>query len=406
MAKPESKVVKVRVVGPLEPQAHRFESFLIERGYTPLTRVNHLQVMGHLSRWLDAQEVGLGGLTPAVVDEYLAGRRSDGYGAFCTRASLAPLLQVLAAAGALLAERASEPAGPVQVLLDDYARFLRQERGLADSTTAAYVLRARRFLDGHGYGADLGAVDAAVVTKAVLAEADRVSAGSAQFFVVALRSFLRYCHLAGLIATDLSGASLPVTGRRRSVLPQGISPAQGRALLGSCDRRTAQGRRDYAVIVLMLRMGLRASEVAALCLEDIDWRAGQITVRGKHRRLDQLPLPEDVGGAIAGYLRHGRPTGTAGREVFVRTIAPAGRLTREAVGLIVRRASTRAGLEAFGSHRLRHTAACDMLRAGTPLAQIGQVLRQADATSTSIYARVDVERLRTIARPTPAGSLR
>lgn len=185
----------------------------------------------------------------------------------------------------------------------------------------------------------------------------------------------------------------------------GLSAADARALLTACDRRTAAGRRDYAVILLLMRLGLRACEVAALRLEDIDWRAGLITVHGKGQRLDQLPLPAEVGEAVAAYLRHARPD-TVLREVFVRTIAPRAGLTREAVGCLVRRASIRARLTPFGSHRLRHTLACDLVRAGVPLHQIGQVLRHADATTTSIYARVDIDQLRTVARPWPVGDTR
>lgn len=405
MAKPKSRVVTVRVVGPLEPYASQLESLLAERGYTALTRVRHLQVMTHLSKWLRARGLGVRDLSATRVEEYLGQRRADGYTAFCSWARLTPLLDTLAAAGAPLAAPEPGPASPVEVLLHGYARFLRQERDLAASTTAAYVLRARRFLDGYGHGADLHEVGTAVVTHAVLREADRVSAGSAQFFVVALRSFLRYCHLTGVIAIDLSAASLPVTGRRRSVLPQGISPADTRALLSACDRRTARGRRDYAVILLLMRLGLRACEVATLRLEDLDWRTGQITVRGKQHRIDPLPLPADAGEAIAAYLYRARPQ-TTWREVFLRTIAPIEGLSREAVGYIVRRACVRAGLVPFGPHRLRHALACDMVRAEVPLHEIGQVLRHADVTTTSIYARVDVEQLRTIARPWPVGGKR
>jgi integrase/recombinase XerD len=154
---------------------------------------------------------------------------------------------------------------------------------------------------------------------------------------------------------------------------------------------------------LMLRLGLRAGEVAALRLEDLDWRAGQVTVHGKGGRMDQLPLPVDVGEAIAGYLRRGRPR-TAAREVFLRVRPPRAGLTRSGVTNIVLDAARRAGLGAVRAHRLRHTAAGDMLRAGAPLAEIGQVLRHRSLASTAAYARVDVERLRTIARPWPTGA--
>lgn len=402
MSKPKSKVITVWVVGPLEPYAGQFRGLLTARGYTSLTRVPHLRVMTHLSKWMAARQLPVTGLTAARVEEYLDQRRGDGYTSFRTRTSLGPLLDVLVAAGAPLNEPDPRFSG-VEALLDGYAQYLLGERGLAASTTSAYVLRAWRFLGWHGHGADLEAVDTAVVTSAVLGEAERVSAGSAQFFVVALRSFLRYCHLTGLIETDLSAASLPVTGRRRSVVPQGISAADARALLKACDRRTAAGRRDYAVILLLMRLGLRASEVSTLRLEDIDWRAGQVTIHGKGHRVDRLPLPAEVGEAIAAYLRHVRPPGTTQREVFVRSIAPRAGLTREAIGCLVRRASIRAGLMPFGPHRLRHALACDMVAAGVPLGRIGQVLRHADATSTSIYARVDIDQLRTVARPWPVG---
>lgn len=271
MTKPTSKVVTVHVRGPLAPYAPQFRSLLAERGYTPLTQVRQLQVMVHLSKWLRASEVDVAGLSSPRVDEYLRQRIRDGYSSFRTQASLTQLLDVLARCGAPLIEPAT-PESETDALLAGYARFLRQERGLAASTTAAYVLRARRFVAGYGHGADLGQLHTGDVTRAVLGETNTVSAGSAQFFAVALRSFLRYCHVTGLIGTDLSAASLPVTGRRRSVLPQGISATDARALLRSCDRRTMLGRRDYAVILILLRLGLglRACEVAALRLHDID----------------------------------------------------------------------------------------------------------------------------------------
>ena len=353
MSSPKSKVITVRVVGPLAPYAPQFASQLAEHGYTPLSRVNQLQVMVHLSKWLRTRGFDVVDLTFERVDEYLAQRRAEGYVAFRSRASLKQLLDELGRCGTPLVEPVL-PASEVDALLAGFAGYLRQERGLAASTTTAYVLRARRFVDGYGHDADLTQLGSGDVTRAVLREAGTVSAGSAQFFVVALRSFLRYGYLTGLIHTDLSGASLPVTGRRRSVLPQGISTADARALLGSCDRRTAEGRRDYAVILILLRLGLRACEVAALRLPDIDWRAGQITVHGKGQRVDQLPLPVDVGEAIAAYLRHARPH-TDRREVFLRMTAPRTGPDRGGVSSIVRRAVSerawrRAGHTDCGTH--------------------------------------------------------
>ena len=406
MVKPKSRVIVVRVAGPLAPYQQLLAAVLTERGYTPLTRVNHFHVMAHLSLWAGGRGLGVADITSARLEEYLAQRRTDGYTAYCSLGSIGPLFAVLVDAGAPLIGLDPGPVSVVDELLAGYDRFLREERGLVVSTTTAYVLRARRFLQGYGHGVDLRELSTAAVTAAVIREAGMVSAGSAQFFVVALRSFLRYCYLTGVIGADLSGASLPVTGRRRSVLPQGLTVAQAWALLAACDRRTARGLRDYAVIVMMLRLGVRSREVAAMQLDDIDWRAGQIIVHGKGHREDLLPLPTDVGEALVRYLRRGRSSDGPQRDVFLRSLAPRRGLSREAVAFIVRRAGIRAGLGSFGPHRLRHTVATEMVGAGVGLGPIGQVLRHSDVSSTSIYARVDIEQLRTIACPVRDGGVR
>ena len=287
--------------------------------------------------------------------------------------------------------------------LADFSVYLREQRCVSMLTVEAYVADVRRFLARCG-SKSLGELTPADVTQAILSEANgRHAPATVRRYGGSLRAFLRYGHLVGLIGSDLSAAVVPVSGRQVSLLPQGLTHAQARALLHSCDRRRAVGRRDYAMIVLMLRLGLRANEVAALQLEDIDWRTGQITVRGKRARSDQLPLPADVGTAIAGYLQRGRPA-TSARAVFIRTSPPLAGVTRSAVSSVVRRTSARAGLEAFGAHRLRHTTACHLLRAGGSLVEIGQVLRHESLGTTARYARVDVERLRTIAHAWPAGS--
>lgn len=403
MGKPKTKVGVVRVPGPLAPYASEVESNLTECGYTPWTRVAHLRVMAHLSRWLQANQLGVEDLSRGRIELYLEQRRGCGYKGFCSRRSLVPLLGTLASLGLLPGEESAAPASGIDVLLAGFSRYLREERGLASCTTQAYVARARRFLADYSDDGDLRELTSADVSGAVLRESAAVSAGSVQYFVAALRSFLGYCHVVGRIEADLSGAALPVTGRRRSSLPRGISPADAQALLRSCDRRRAGGRRDYAVILTLLRLGLRAGEVAALRLEDLDWRAGQMLVHGKGRRVDRLPIPADVGAAITAYLRRGRAI-TTRREVFLRTRAPQTGLSHEGVSFIVRRACVRAGLPPFGAHRLRHFLACEMVRAGVPLPEVGQVLRHEAASSTALYARVDVDQLRTVAQPWPGGT--
>lgn len=201
-----------------------------------------------------------------------------------------------------------------------FEHYLLEERGLAAGTVRGYVDHARRFLDGLGE-AGLKGLGPSAVTDALLRESRSVSVSATQNFLSGLRAFLRFGFVEGLIDSDLTGAALAVTGRRRSSLPRGISSADARALLASCDRRTALGRRDYALLITLLRLGLRRSEVARLQLDDVDWRSGEVVIRGKAARADRLPLPAEVGDAIANYLRRGRPRSER-RELFLQARAP------------------------------------------------------------------------------------
>ncbi len=239
----------------------------------------------------------------------------------------------------------------------------------------------------------------------MLRESVAVSVSATRFFVAGLRSFLRFCVVEGLVGADLSQAALAVTGRRRSALPRGITKADAAALVDRCDRRSAAGRRDYAVIVTLLRLGLRAKEVASLSLDDIDWRAGELVVSGKGGRQDRLPLPAQVGEAVASYLRRGRPR-SDNRALFLAARAPFGPIAAGTVSSTVRRACRRAGIAEVGAHRLRHTVACEMVSAGVPLVQIAQVLRHHSLQTTAIYARVDLDRLRELAAPWPGDQSR
>ena len=406
MARPMSRVSRVVMTGPLAPFADAYELALKGRGYTPLTAVNQLRQVARLSRWLEASGLTVAELSGERVEEFLAFQRAGGRdrGSW-SRPGLLCLLDALRGLGVLAAEEPVLAVSPTEVLLASFEHHLVVERGLAAGTVRGYVRHASRFLAGLSPSGDLAAVTAGEVARAVGQESAAVSVSAVQFFVAGLRSLLRFCFVEGLVEVDLSQAALPVTGRRRSSLPRGISKADAGALLGCCDRRTALGRRDYAVIITILRLGLRASEVAGLRLDDIDWRAGELTVRGKGAREDRLPLPADVGEAIASYLRRGRPTSDR-REVFLRARAPFGPIAARTVSSTVRRACRRAGIAEVGSHRLRHTVACEMVSAGVPLVQIAQVLRHHSLQTTAVYARVDLDQLRLLAAPWPAGAQR
>jgi integrase/recombinase XerD len=241
------------------------------------------------------------------------------------------------------------------------------------------------------------------VLSFLLSETGRRSRKSAKLLVSALRSLLGFWHVQGLIARPLAGAVPSVAGWRLAGLPRALSTEQVGALLGSCDRSTVAGIRDFAILTMLVRLGMRSGEVVSLRLDDLDWHAGELIVRGKGDRIERLPLPADVGEAIAVYLRDGRPPGFAGREVFVRIKAPRRRLTTGGVTQVVVSASKRAGIGEVTAHRLRHTAATELLRQGAPLHEIGELLRHRSVLTTAIYAKVDRDRLRELARPWPTG---
>lgn len=406
MARPTSRVSRVLITGPLAPFAGAYRAELKARGYTVRSAVNEQRQVARFSRWLEVAGCGAADLNACRVEEFLGFQRREWrFRSQWSRPGLACLLDVLHGLGVLAEEDAPSVKSPEEVLLERFERYLLVERGLATGTVRGYVDRTRQFLSDVGGTGGLGGLTAAEVTSAVLRESGAVSVSTAQNFVASLKSFLRFCFIEGLAEVDLSEAALAVTGRRRSSLPQGISAADAKALLASCDRRGALGRRDYAVIVTLLRLGLRRAEVAGLRLDDIDWRAGEVVVRGKGSREDRLPLPADVGEAIAGYLRRGRPP-TDYREVFLQARAPYEPMAAGTVASTVRRACQRAGVAEVGSHRLRHTMACDMVAAGVPLTQVAQVLRHRSLQTTAVYACVDLERLRLLAAPWPGGAQR
>jgi integrase/recombinase XerD len=403
MSRPASRVSRVVMPGPLAPFADVYSAELRARGYTALTTVNELRQMARLSRWLEANGLAAADLSGERVEQFLAVQRAAGRRGACSWLALTCLLEVLGGLGVLTAQHRVPVSSANELLLAAFERYLVGERGLGAATVDHYVRAARRFLDGLTRGDGLAGLAAGDVTATVVRESAVLSVSVARNFVCGLRAFLRFCFLEGSVGTDLSAAALFVAGRRSSPLPRGISRAQAAALLASCDRRTALGRRDYALLIILLRLGLRRGEVAVLTLDDIDWRHGELVIFGKGGREDRLPLPVDVGEAIAGYLRRGRPV-TDRREVFLRARAPLRPIAAGTVASTVRRACRRAGVPEVGSHRLRHTVACEMVAAQVPLPQIGQVLRHRSLQSTAIYARADVEQLRQLAQPWPGAS--
>jgi site-specific recombinase XerD len=304
----------------------------------------------------------------------------------------------------LVVARASEPPSDsaLDPILQEYRRYLVEQLSLAAPTVRSYLGTARAFLSqlDRSVMLDLSALTAAEVRTFVVSECRRLSVGSSKLRVTGLRSLLRFLFQGGYTTRSLVGAAPAPSAMSGGYLPRGVAPEAVAALLSSCDCSTATGRRDFAVLTVLSRLGLRVGEVASLVLEDLDWHHGELLVRGKGGRQDRLPLPADVGEAVVAYLVDGRPR-VDERTVFMRVHAPITGMSGSNVSRIVASACRRAGVPVVHGHRLRHTAATAMLASGASLAEIGQVLRQSRAATTAVYAKVDRVALRRLARPWP-----
>ena len=368
---------RVVVTGPLSSFASGFRADLGRRGYRPGPAGMQLQLMADTSRWLADRGLGADDLTALRVERLMVERRAAGCAHLVSPRAMRPVLDYLRGVGVVPAGIVAAPLTPSEALIERYAVYLVERRGVSSSTVRNYVGVARVFLSWRetivGTLA-LEGLSAAAVSEFVLLESGRCSVGSAKCMVTRLRSLLRFLHVEGEIDLALAGAVPSVASWRLASLVKALDQRSIVRLLGSCDRRTRVGRRDFAIMTLLSRLGLRAGEVAALQLANIDWRHGELLVRGKGSREERLPLPADVGEALAGWLRRGRPRCEC-VYVFTRVRAPYGGLSPGGVSAVVRQACRRTGLPVVGAHRLRHTAATEMLRAGGSLQEVGQVLR-------------------------------
>ncbi|MFG1711001.1 tyrosine-type recombinase/integrase [Nonomuraea sp. M3C6] len=393
---------QVKVAGPLTSHADGFREALAAQGFSPWSQMFYLHLLADVSRWLDQHGLHTSGLTDANASAFLKDRRSRGRARFRSMRSLATLLVFLRGAGVAPPPTVTGPDDQAGILVAEFAGYLADERGLRPQTVALYAAAARRFLDSMPAGNDiLAGLTADTVRSFVIAESRRRGTGSLKNMVTAIRSLLRFLHLRGRIPDPMDGAAPAAAGWHRPPLTRRIHPDDVAAILASCDRSTHPGRRDYAILMLLSRLGLRAGEAAAARIGDIDWRAGEILVRGKGGHDERLPLPPDVGAAIADYCRHARRTDAASEMLFLHARAPYGPITSSTVGYIVERACLRAGLEPASAHQLRHAAATAMRRAGAPLSEISQLLRHQHEGTTSRYGTIDPEELGPVTAPWP-----
>lgn len=390
-----------KVPGPLAVLADGFRTELDRLGYTPSSREFKLAEVARLSAWLDGRGLDARDICSARLEEF----RAD----LAARSGRAPALVAMRPLLAWLRERGmcgDDPppaSGPLDELMECYRHWMVTDRQLAPRTISRYEQGARLFLDDRarkgGGAAGVEGLGQEAVTAFLLAEAARgLSAKSLQGRVAELRSLLRFLYLQAMISTPLGQGVPPVPGWKDTGVPRRMATTEVQALLDSCDRATESGKRDFAILLVLARMGLRAAEVAGIVLDDLDWRAGELVVHGKAGRSDRMPLPTEVGDAVATYLLQGRPTVEC-RTVFLTLVAPPRAMGHTTVSQMVWRQCRIAGLEPVRAHRLRHALATELLSKGVRLPEIAQVLRQRDLATTAIYAKVDYSALRELALP-------
>jgi site-specific recombinase XerD len=385
-----------------------FGQEMIGQGYASASVRYALQLLADLGRWMSRNKITVRQVTAEHLACYLRERTRQHHFRTGDAAILRRLVGLLIEQGIVPQPPPVEPT-PAERLEAEFRRYLEQERRLSPSTVLLYLEFGRRFLaqitqDGE---VRFDRLRAAGVVGFVQREAARLHhAKRAKLMTTALRSFLQYARYRGLIVADLRDSVPTVANWSMASLPNALSADEVQRLLSGCERKTVVGRRNGAILLLLVRLGLRAGEVVGLTLDDIDWAAGTLCIHGVGTREDRLPIPQDVGAALADYLRHVRPV-CASRRVFVRMRAPyRGFASSAAISSLVRRALARAGLDPAhkGAHLLRHTVATQMLRQGASLAEIGELLRHRSQQTTMIYAKVDLDLLRPLALPWPGGA--
>jgi integrase/recombinase XerD len=393
-----------RITGPLAGYAAGFTAELAAEGYCTPSIYLHLRLVAEFSAWLSSQGLGVERLSPAVADRFVPVMRSTRHRLASAR-GLVPVLRYLHGLDVLPGPEATA-CSEQDALLSAYQQYLRGERGVCDRTVNSYTPLTAAFIAAVGDPLHdvLQNLTAPTVLNILKGQLRGCSPASAKQVAKADRSLLRFLYADGRTPRELVSVVPRVAQRRLAGLPGGVDAATIAALLSSCDRTTEIGLRDYAVLLIVARLGLRACEVAHLTLDDLDWRTGEITIHGKGDRVDAFPLPCDVGEAMADYLRVRRAPHSATRAVFLTALPPIGELTNHGLGSIVLRACRRAGVPEHGPHTLRHSLASGLLASGASLADVGEILRHSDPRTTAIYAKIDRIALAELVRPWPTWS--
>ena len=391
---------------PVGSQLDACVAVLSALGYARASIRDRLWTLAALGRWLKRRRLSVRDLTPDIAAAFLRQRRLRARVHRGAAATVRLFLEYLETEGVIPPAPSTCPT-PIARLQAQYAAYLHHDRGLSPATGLTHAFVVGRFLHARFDTAPLEprAITVDDVTRYVLDQIPARTPASAQLHASTLRSFLRFLWQTGQTDVDLTAAIPPVRRWRLVDVPKYVTPDAVQRVLDACDRSSTVGRRDYAILLLLARLGLRGGEIVRLEIDDIDWHAGELLVRGKGSVRSRLPLPCDVGEALATYLQRDRPR-CATRRAFVRARAPhRGFGHPSSVSTLVRVALTRAGVAApmHGAHLLRHSLATNLLRRGAALADIGDVLRHQHAQTTEIYAKVDLTRLRLLAPPWPSG---
>jgi len=393
--------------GPLSEHLDAYAAAIAAQGYGRHSIRAQIVVIADFSRWLKQKQIDIQALNSEVVGRFLRLRRQQQRIRRGDPKTLQRLLTMLCQKGVVKPRQTLVADNAQARIIAEFRLYLSQERGLSPATLLNYVPVVKQFLAErfHKRAPNFAKLRAPHITGFVMRNAHQLSPLRAGLMVTALRSFFRYLRHRGAIATDLAGCVPTVPNWSLSTLPRFLPAATVERILECCDRTTSVGRRNHAILLLLARLGVRAGEVVGLSLDDIDWSTGQITIRGKGGKSAQLPLPADVGMALAAYLRNDRPR-SATRRVFLRHRAPfVGFGNSSTISTVVMRALKHAGVESAhtGAHVLRHSLATSLLRQGGSLDEIGELLRHRSPNTTAIYAKVDVTALHTLALPWPGG---
>jgi len=395
--------------GPLGPIIDVYAALLHQRGYKRQSARIQIRLIVDFSRWIERQRLLAYRVSQPIIDRYLRSRYQQYRPRRDDRCTLNRFVALLREKGIVRDPIPTTIHTPLQQIADDFKRYLAQERGLSLAAQVNYLPFVLKFLHEHfGPGSfRFTRLCARDVIRFVQQHAPHLGPKRAGLMGTALRVFLRYLQLRGEIAINLASCVPSVANWQLSTLPKFLRPRQVQCVLDHCDRQTPQGQRDYAILLLLARLGVRACEVVALTLDDINWNAAELTVQGKGTRRAKLPLPHDVGEALARYLKQGRPS-CSSRRVFIRLRAPLqGFANSIAISTLVARALKRAGVESpcTGAHLFRHTLATQMLHQGASLEEISQLLRHRSFNTTTLYAKVHLTALRPLAQPWPGGDL-